>query len=238
MVQMPKTHPLFDEKSELDEFVYRVSHDIGAIALAMVDLPEWIVEDLAEADIVVPEQVENDIQLLVRQSRRLKQMIDDLREYSRVGRMQHASALSPAIVLEDVIALHDAPNVSINWHLPPCQIDMSYDDLLRVFEALISNAIKHNDKDEISVVINGKLSGKHLVVTVHDNGPGINPAHRDVVFDIMRTLKPRDVVDGSGLGLSIARKVFKHYGGKIEVSDQPESGGCTMKASFLLSSAD
>jgi len=69
-------------------------------------------------------------------------------------------------------------------------------------------------------------------VEVVDDGPGIEPRFHARVFDMFQTLKPRDRVEGSGLGLSIVRKLIESHGGKIELHSEPPGRGVRMRFSW------
>jgi signal transduction histidine kinase len=90
---------------------------------------------------------------------------------------------------------------------------------------LIDNAIKHHDCLTTGrVTIDAQLVGSCVEFTVTDNGPGIDPAFHARIFEIFRTLKPRDQVEGSGIGLSLVQRLVERRGGQIRVESSPRRG--------------
>ena len=81
-------------ETELDAFVYHITHDVRASLRALTIVPQWISEDLEAENIEVPERVSEHIQILSNQARRVDQMMRDLVTFSRVGRMQKQEMVS------------------------------------------------------------------------------------------------------------------------------------------------
>ena len=83
---------------------------------------------------------------------------------------------------------------------------------------LVGNAVKHHDRPQDGVV---RVAAKELAgwvqFSVTDNGPGIAPQHQERIFQIFQTLKPRDEVEGSGMGLAVVKKTVESHGGRIEL---------------------
>ena len=91
-----------------------------------------------------------------------------------------------------------------------------------MFRNLINNAIKHHNKPDGAITITYQLLNNQYEFTVQDDGPGIAPEHQQRVFEMFQTLKPRDEVEGSGIGLAIVKKSVINLGGTITL----ESDGC------------
>jgi signal transduction histidine kinase len=97
--------------------------------------------------------------------------------------------------------------------------------LEHVLQNLISNAIKHHDKDKGEVVINaGAVSGV-IEFCVSDDGPGIAPEFHKRVFTIFQTLRARDDSEASGVGLSIVQKTVERVGGRVWIDSAPPLRG-------------
>ena len=67
---------------------------------------------------------------------------------------------------------------------------------------------------------------QYYIFKIVDDGPGIEAKYHDKIFDLFQTLKPRDEVEGSGMGLAIIKKAVNFHGGKIEISSQVGQGSC------------
>jgi signal transduction histidine kinase len=92
--------------------------------------------------------------------------------------------------------------------------------LTQVVQNLISNAIKHHDRPENGHVwIEARALPHAVEFTVTDDGPGIPERFRERVFGMFQTLKPRDEVEGSGMGLAIVKKLIERQGGKIWLTE-------------------
>ena len=111
-------------------------------------------------------------------------------------------------------------------------IRMGDRDILTLFSALISNAIKHHDQREGHLRISTARKSGDCVITVTDDGPGIPEKYRDRVFEVMTTLKPRDEIEGSGMGLALVRKIVDIYGGEIAWLATPEERGTSIQLRF------
>ena len=89
---------------------------------------------------------------------------------------------------------------------------------------LISNAIKHHDKTSGHIeVLYKEENGMHHIC-VKDDGPGIPQALFDKALEMFQTLKPRDKVEGSGMGLSLSKKTIEHYGGTLTIESDGVNG--------------
>ena len=205
---------------ELDEFAYVASHDLKAPLRAISALSGWIEEDEENK---LSAQSANYFRKLRSRTTRMETLLEDLLLYSRVGREDERSEsvdvgamirgladdLSPGMPLETVI--EDGMPSVVSPRLP----------LEHVFRNLISNAIKHHDKDRCRLTFGFRDVGQYVEFTVADDGPGIDPKFHDKVFQLFETLKPRDQVEGSGMGLAVIKKII----GQRECEINVESDG-------------
>jgi signal transduction histidine kinase len=86
-----------------------------------------------------------------------------------------------------------------------------------VLRNLVGHALKHHDGPPGKVTVSVEEAGDLLRISVADDGPGIPPEHHDRVFQMFQTLRPRDEVEGSGMGLAIVKKLVQSQGGTIGV---------------------
>jgi signal transduction histidine kinase len=89
---------------------------------------------------------------------------------------------------------------------------------------LVNNAIKHHDRPNGRVRISATEFKDMVEFTVADDGPGIDPAFHERIFQMFQTLRPRDQVEGSGIGLAVVEKIVSSVGGTISVESTPENG--------------
>jgi PAS domain S-box-containing protein len=170
---------------------------------------------------------------------RMSQLINDLLEYSRVGRKErHFQPANSGQVLAGALA-----NLSVS--LEEAGAVVTYDDLptvmgdpvllRQVFQNLIGNAVKFRSPGRPSAIhIGCKRNGPDWEFSVKDNGIGIEPEYYDRIFLIFRRLHSRQKYDGTGIGLAICKKIVERHGGRIWVESRPGEGA-TFR--FVLSPA-
>lgn len=207
----------------LDDFAYVASHDLKAPLRGIMQLANWIREDIQDnADT----QTLDYLALMQNRITRLENLLNDLLAYSRVGR-KHGEFQSIDVnnlVTETFQLLNPPVNFTLN-----CPIDLpDFDTLSSPFELvtrnLINNAIKHHDSDTGVITVTAKDSEEHIEFTVADDGPGIAPEHHQRIFGLFQTLKPRDEIEGSGMGLAIIKKILDRYHCNIHVESDGVRG--------------
>lgn len=208
---------------ELDSFAYVASHDLKAPLRGIIQLSDWIREDLNENK---TEDVNTNLNMLAKRAIRLEKLLDDLLAFSRIGRNQGKLT---TINLEEV--LHTtfellAPPKSIKFKITgPIPIFETMSTPLEiVFRNLIGNAIKHHHKPEGLITVAIQEYPQFYEFSVSDDGPGIAAQYQDQVFELFKTLKPRDEVEGSGMGLSVIKKILTYYGETIRLVSDGENG--------------
>ena len=220
-----------DERhSELDDIVYRISHDLRASVRALKDLPGWLEEDLQEMAVDLGETAHQTVHLIQSHARRLDEMLNGLLAYSRVGRLQELVVCAPQQVFQDVIRdMAPGPDIAFFAQFNPVEVRMGSSDIAKVFQILISNAIVHNPGAEKQVEITSCRSGAHWELLVADNGPGIDAGAEEDIFRPMVKLVSRDQDEGGGMGLAILRKIAELYGGSVHVEPRRRKGGSTFR---------
>ena len=97
-------------------------------------------------------------------------------------------------------------------------------ELTQVFSNLVSNAVKNCDKDKCLIKFSAQDQGDMYAFSVEDNGPGIPPEHHDRLFKLFQTMDPDKAKDGSGIGLSIVKRLIEKYRGSIGIESDGISG--------------
>ena len=111
-------------------------------------------------------------------------------------------------------------------HKLDCQhVMMGEQDALLMLSALVGNAVKHHHTGSGEVRVTTRREGELIRVIVCDDGPGIPARYHSKALSAMTTLRPRDEVEGTGMGLANVRKIAEHYGGRITLSEISEDGG-------------
>ena len=208
---------------ELDRFAYVASHDLKSPLRAIADLTGWLAEDLDE---VMDDDARESMELLSNRTNRLIQLLDDLLAFSRVGRASAEPVnVNVTELVEDAfsLAVGDKPfSLSIEPPLPVILTDTT--PLHQVFFNLFTNAVKHHDREHGIISVRHWRHGGLDSFEVGDDGPGIEPNYQDRIFGMFTTLRPRDEVEGSGIGLAVIKKQVELFGGTIVVESDPAAG--------------
>jgi len=219
-----RTVELARSNHELDQFAYIASHDLKAPLRAIVNLASWIAED---AGPTLPSVSSEHLNKLRGRTLRMERLLDDLLEYSRIGRRDGlAEAVNTAALLQDVIEMLAPPpgfEVRLSNALPT--LFTARAPLELVFRNLLGNAIKHHHAPMQGIVqIDSQDIGDYVEFQLRDNGPGIAPQFHARIFGMFQTLRPRDEVEGSGMGLAIVKKAIEYRGGTIRIESALGAG--------------
>ena len=208
---------------ELKDFAYVVSHDLKAPLRGIVSIADWLQKDFGES---LAGEGQKMLQLLDSRVRRMDSMIDGILQYSRVGRLREqtqAVDLNQVVAnVVDAIAPPPGIQISVETTLPELRVEQSR--IFQVFQNLISNAVKYMEKPEGTISIGHRSQGTYWQFYVKDTGIGIDERHFEQIFQIFKTLQPRDRVESSGVGLAIVKKIVELYGGQIHVSSTVGQG--------------
>lgn len=216
------TEALERSNRELDQFAYIASHDLKAPLRGIANLSEWLEEDLAEH---LSDESREHMDLLRGRVRRMEALIDGILQYSRAGRVQHDEMVDVSAILSEVIELvAPPPNVSIEVQ-PGMPIFMTERvPLQQIFMNLISNAIKYAKRSDVRVQVSVQDLGRYYEFAIADNGAGIAPEYHNKIWTIFQRLEARDKVEGTGVGLSIVKKIVESRGGQAWVESEIGAG--------------
>jgi signal transduction histidine kinase len=211
-----RTQELRRSNEDLDQFAYIASHDLKAPLRAIDHLSTWVLEDVGH---LLPDRSQEHLKKMRSRIRRMEGLLDDLLTYSRAGRYRGEARFVDANELVarviDTVAPPDEFTISVQNQLPTL---FTYPAPLEtVLRNLVNNAIKHHDKPAGHVRVWATEADNMIKFFVSDDGPGIDPAFHDRIFQMFQTLRPRDQVEGSGIGLSVVEKIVTGVGGKIQL---------------------
>jgi PAS domain S-box-containing protein len=223
-----KQAELLRSNKDLEQFAYVASHDLKAPLRAVELLVQWISEGLADYD---ANNVQENLGLLKKRTQRLNRLLDDLLAYSRAGRKvgAHRQCDSHALVVDVSQLLNPPPgfSISVEGQLPKFKTHPT--PLEQVLRNLISNAVKHHPGPEGRVVVSCVEQGEFYVYSIADDGEGIPQEYAQRVFEMFQTLKPRDQVEGSGMGLAIVSRIVQWQGGRVWFEPAPGGRGTVFK---------
>lgn len=213
----------------LDEFTYTASHDLRSPLRGIADLLEWVEEDMGEG--LAPEVVHNLDRIKLRIGR-MEQLIEDLLVYARAGyQTTEFTRIELPTLLDDIIDMQaPPPGFSIEHDCSITDIVAPKTPLETVLRNLISNAIKHHDRDQGRIKISAEPANSQVVFTVSDDGPGIRPEVQERIFKLFQTLNSSSGT--SGIGLAVSKRLVNAHGGSMTISANPEGRGCSFRFSW------
>ncbi len=211
--------------ADLEQFAYIASHDLQEPLRMVASFTQLLgkrYKDKLDSDA-------NDfINFAVDGAKRMQELINDLLTYSKVRTHgQPFEEVDLNKILKDVLknlkfSIDDSDTIFTYDPLPVIMGDSL--QISQLFQNLISNAIKFNDKEQPMVSISIKTKKKDWVFSIRDNGIGIDPKYYDTIFKIFKRLHSRKDYPGSGIGLSICKKIIKRHAGEIWVESEEGRG--------------
>ena len=210
---------------ELDQFAYVASHDLKAPLRGIANLAQWLQDDCGER---LDAQARQHLQLLQGRVHRMEALIDGILAYSRAGRvLGRVEPVDTGGLMRDVIEMVAPPEgvtIDVEPDLPVIQAERV--PLQQVFLNLVGNAVKHSRpaRPDVRVEVGWRDAGDSVEFLVRDNGPGIAREYHDRIWDIFQTLEARDTVEGTGIGLSVVKKIVDSRGGRAWVESAPPHG--------------
>jgi PAS domain S-box-containing protein len=208
---------------ELDNFVYTASHDLRAPLTGISSIVQWILED----DRALAGESRERLGLILGRIERMKQLLTDIRDYARTdgNAAPSGTLVSAASLVANVVATaHVPPDFSIRGDSSLEEVQVQRVPLEQVLHNLVNNAIKHHDRPAGTVTVSVQHMAPWLRFSVIDDGPGIPEEYRESIFEMFKTLKPRDEVEGSGMGLALVRKIVGRMGGRCGVDPATKRG--------------
>ncbi|MBL8214775.1 MAG: hypothetical protein JNK87_28915 [Bryobacterales bacterium] len=217
---------------DLERFAFVASHDLQE-PIRMITVYTQLLQKRALLD-QTPETA-GFVHNIVGGARRMRELVDDLRAYAELG-----APNEPDVSIDLNLALEKArDNLALSIRSSGAEIRMADLPQVRAYEGhmvallqnLIGNAIKYRGPAAPTITV-GYREAEELVFSVEDNGIGIAPEFREQVFVPFKRLHG-PTIPGSGLGLSICKRVVERYGGRIWV-DGAESGGSIFRFALPL----
>lgn len=223
-----RTEQLALINKELESFSYSVSHDLRAPLRAVNGFAEILQEDYYDK---LDDEGKDTIKVIRDNARYMGQLIDDLLQFSRLGRQEMKQVgidMNGLIneVLEGQKQTMDLTDYTIDIQtLPEAKGDR--DLIKQVVVNLVSNALKYSSKNEHPKVIIGSedVEGK-TTYFVKDNGVGFNMEYADKLFGVFQRLHSQQEFEGTGVGLAIAERIVKRHKGKIWAKAKFNKGAC------------
>ncbi len=224
---------LEQSNAELEQFAYVASHDLKE-PLRMITLYTQMIKKKIKAHLDT--ETEEFMGFVVDGTKRMQQLLDDLLEYSRLGKKgtKNAIDLNDVILvvkqnLKIPIANHD---VILKVDTLP-KVNAVFSEMVQLFQNLVGNAIKFKKLDENPIIHIGikSISNKSFIIQIEDNGIGMDAQGIEKIFNLFERLHTRDAYEGTGIGLATCKKVLENLGGTVTV-DSTFGKGSTFYLEF------
>jgi PAS domain S-box-containing protein len=211
---------------ELDDFTYIVSHDLKEPLRSLDAFSKFVMADYADN---VGAEGRGYLERIRANAQRMQVLIEDLLQVSRLSRRPNElQSVAIAPLLEEVTQRFEyvtaQKGVQIHAQEPLPTILCDRVRLAEAFANLISNAIKYNDKPTPIITIRCRATDGWYQFSVSDNGPGIEPQYFEKIFEIFQRLGHKEEQEGTGVGLTIVKKVVELHKGRIWVESAVGQG--------------
>ncbi|MCH8329789.1 MAG: tetratricopeptide repeat protein [Bacteroidetes bacterium] len=209
--------------SNLKDFAQVVSHDLKAPLRGIGSIAQFLAEDYSDK---LDEQGKQHLKALSTRSEKMQKLIAGVLEYSRYGQKDNVDdkVNLNEVVKESIELVSAPPNIKISIAKGMPFVRGNKVQLTQLFQNLINNAIKYNDKSQGEVSVGFKLEGVRVELFVKDNGPGIERKHFEKIFEMFETLDQVDLYEHTGIGLPTVRKIVSNHGGQIWLESEIGSG--------------
>jgi signal transduction histidine kinase len=212
--------------ADLEQFAYVASHDLSEPLRKVTNFCQLLERQYADQ---LDDRARQYIGFMVDGAKRMQALISDLLEFSRVGRttdrfvdVDLGRSLARALTnLEEPIT--EAGARVVHGDLPTVPGDPTL--LTALLQNLVGNAVKYRSPDRTPEIrVDAQRHGDHWLVSVDDNGIGIDPQYAERIFTIFQRLHLRDQYGGTGIGLAMCRKIVEFHGGRVGLAERPGPG--------------
>ncbi|MGK9476559.1 sensor histidine kinase [Melioribacter sp. OK-6-Me] len=223
-----KDEEIRQKNEEITSFIYSVSHDLKSPVITIRSFVDYMKEDLERNDF---QRLSDDLIYIEKASEKMSYLIEDLIELSRLGRVSYKTE---ELLLQDVInesldilaGLIKDKNIAIEVTEKPVVIFGDRENLIEVFQNLLENAIKFTSDCERPHIEVGIKESEEIIIYIKDNGIGIEPEYQNKLFGLFEKL--HNNYEGTGLGLTIVKKIIEIHGGKIWIESDGLNKGTTV----------
>jgi PAS domain S-box-containing protein len=211
--------------AELERFAYIASHDLQE-PLRMVSSFLQLLQKRYKGQL--DQKADQYIHYAVDGAERMKALIMDLLEYSRVGTGKDSFAkVDTAVIMQEVGDIFREKIIAARAGMEIDVLPRVWGDrvqLTQLFQNLVSNALKYHSEKLPFIRVHAREEPNHWLFSVEDNGIGIDPQFFDKIFIIFQRLHNKSEYSGTGIGLAICKKIVERHGGQIWVESRPGGG--------------
>lgn len=210
---------------ELERFAYVASHDMQEPLRMITSFLQLFKKKYQDQ---IDETAEQYLHFVMDGANRMKRLITDLLEYSRIG--SDKGVLEP---IDTDALMQEVKEVFVN-RIAECEASIickglpvirgNKTQLFQLFQNLVGNALKYVGNEKPVVIVEGIEEEQQFHFSVSDNGIGIKPMFFEKIFVLFQRLHHKHQYGGTGIGLSVCKKIVEKHGGKIWVSSEPDKG--------------
>jgi signal transduction histidine kinase len=212
--------------ADLEQFAYVASHDLSEPLRKVTNFCQLLERQYGDQ---LDDKARQYIAFMIDGAKRMQALINDLLDFSRVGRSTaHFVPVNLDRALDRVLAnlevpIAEADAVIERETLPTVQGDPTL--LTAMLQNLVANSVKYRSPDRpLKIQVRGEQQGEDWLLTVDDNGIGIDSKYADRIFTIFQRLHLRDQYGGTGIGLALCRKIVDFHRGRIWLAEKAEPG--------------
>jgi PAS domain S-box-containing protein len=220
-----RTEELSRSNKDLEQFAYVASHDLQEPLRAVSGFVELLRRNLEKS---LDEKTSEYMNFSIEGAKRMQLLINGLLEYSRVGTQgKKPQKVNSKEAFDEALARLQASILESGAKITADDLPVIYFDdmqLARLFQNLIGNAIKFRGDQPPQIHVSAVRQDAGWRFAVCDNGIGIEPQYADRIFQIFQRLHTRKTYPGTGIGLSICKKIVERHGGKIWVESAQKQG--------------
>lgn len=219
-----KTIELERSNNELEQFAYVASHDLQEPLRTISSYVQLLASRYKNK---LDKDAMEFIEYTVDGSNRMRELINSLLEYSRINRVKPFEEVNLTDLIEEIM-------LDMKEQIKSSKAVVKYDDLPviycdktlmgRLFQNLIGNGLKFRGDQKPEIIISALKKNGAYEFSVKDNGIGIKKEYWDKIFVIFQRLNNRETYPGTGIGLSICKKIVEKHGGEIWVDSEPGKG--------------
>ncbi|MEM6718730.1 MAG: ATP-binding protein [Bacteroidota bacterium] len=213
---------LLRKNKDLEEFAYVVSHDLKRPLRNIYTLTDWLTDD---TEYQFNQETNQSLRLIKEQVTQMDLLVEGILNYSlQMDKERPVSSVDAQLLVNRIIAVNSSESVNIYLKDTLPKVIFNESQLLQVFQNLIQNAIKHNDKELVEIHIKYQQTAKGHEFAIQDNGPGIAEKYHKKIFELFQKLEVKSEIDSIGIGLALVKKIIERNGGTITVASELSKG--------------
>lgn len=211
---------LENKNAELNKFAYVVSHDLKAPLRGIYNVISWIEEDLSDE---LSPALKKYLDFIPKRTQRMESLINGLLDYASASRKTVNELIDTNLLVHEITQSIVPREFKLEIINMP-EIFTERLKLEQVFSNLISNAVKYSKTKNPSITISCEKDHNIYRFSVKDNGIGISEEYNQKIFEIFQTLREKNEMESTGIGLAIVKKIIDDQGEKIHVKSELGEG--------------